>query len=308
MRKNRLILVAAGLILVLISTLAGCTSNSSTTSTPAPSTTPTSFPVDSQPVEVVSVSGPLQPINPGGPIVEINLKNVSALTIISLSADIELGRAFNFNFDVSASRPLLPDASISSRLTLIGGGFSDTASYPLTISGQIQSGGTFSYSRQIQITPPPASVTSPPPSKTDWEQGSAPPAGIGGLNRPGALTEAEKTEVIEIALKDQRVSEWLQQRTDYRTSAVDWYAIMWNSDGEAGTWWSMEYDTVTNGEVPDYVNPSAYWYPGVTIAVGEGTIYQMQIAVDLETQKVAMEDGPYPSLSSPDRFKNIPAS
>jgi ligand-binding sensor domain-containing protein len=79
----------------------------------------------------------------------------------------------------------------------------------------------------------------------------------------------------------------------------------WNSNGEAGTWWSLEYDRVANEGIPDFVNPHARWYPGVTIAVGEGTIYQMQIAVDLDSGKTAMADGPYPSLSSPDRFKNM---
>lgn len=153
-------------------------------------------------------------------------------------------------------------------------------------------------------TPPP--ITSPPPPRTDWEEGSPPPAGIEGLKQPGPLTDAEKAEVVEIALRSQRVSEWLQGRTDYRTGPIDWYAIIWNSNGEAGTWWSLGYDRIANEGIPDFVSPYALWYPGVTIAVGEGTIYQTQIAIDLDTGKTAMVTGPYPSLSSPDRFKNIP--
>jgi hypothetical protein len=254
------------------------------------------------------VSGPLQPINPGGPIVEITLKNVSSENIISLSTEIELGRTFNYSFDVSSSGPLLPANSISSRLTLIGGGFSDTDSYPLTINGTFQSGATFSYIEQVQITTStPAPITTAPPSKTDWEPGSPPPAGIGGLSRPGPLTENEKAEVVSIALNDQRVSGWLQQRTDYRTGAVEWYAIIWNSDREAGTWWALESDQITNEDIPDFVNPYAYWYPGVTISAGEGTITEMQLAVDLNAGRVVMADGPYPSLASPDRFNTTPA-
>ncbi len=153
-------------------------------------------------------------------------------------------------------------------------------------------------------TPPP--ITSPPPPKTDWEEGSPPPVGIEGWEEPRSLTEAEKASVIEIALNTQRASEWLQGRTDYRAGSVDWYAVIWNSKGEAGTWWSLEYSRVEKEGVPDFVNPYARWYPGVTIAVGESTIYQMQIAVDLDSGETAMAMGPYPSLSSPDRFKIIP--
>ena len=81
---------------------------------------------------------------------------------------------------------------------------------------------------------------------------------------------------------------------------------MW-ADSEAGTWWALDYEIVEQG-VPSYVSKSAKWYPGVTIAVGEGTITQMQIAVDLETEEAVMADGPYPSLGSPDRFKSLSPS
>jgi hypothetical protein len=162
----------------------------------------------------------------------------------------------------------------------------------------------FKVSSEIIPAPPP--ITSPPPPKTDWEEGSPPPEGIKGWEQSRSLTENEKAKVIEIALNSPRASEWLQGRTDYRAGSVDWYAIIWNSNGEAGTWWSLEYDRVASEGIPDFVNPYARWYPGVTIAVGEGTITQMQIAVDLDAGKTAMVMGPYPSLSSPDRFKNIP--
>lgn len=298
MKKNWLLFVTVGLALILVTDLTGCTSTSDSTPTP----TPTNL----QPIEVVSMSGPLQPINPGGPIVEINLKNVSDESVVSLIASLELSRSFRVDYDVNSSNPLLPNESISSRLTLIGGGFSDAISYPLTISGTFQSGKTFAYTKQVQIGPTPAPITSPPPPRTDWEEGSPPPAGIQGLEKPRPLTEDEKAEVVEIAFSSQRVSEWLQGSSDYRTGPIDWYAIIWNSNAEAGTWWSLEHDRVANEGIPDFVSPYALWYPGVTIAVGEGTIYQMQIAVDLDAGKTAMVMGPYPSLSSPDRFKNIP--
>ncbi|MDD5095401.1 MAG: hypothetical protein PHV74_13640 [Dehalococcoidia bacterium] len=149
------------------------------------------------------------------------------------------------------------------------------------------------------VAPPP--VSSPPPPKTDWEKGSPPPVGIGGWQQPRPLTEVEKAQVVEIALNSPEVSDWLQGRTDYRMAPIDWYAIVW-SDEKAGTWWASEYRIVDEG-IPDYISPDALWYPGVTIAVGQGTIYQMQVAVDLDAGKTVMVDGPYPSLDSPDRFR-----
>jgi hypothetical protein len=86
-----------------------------------------------------------------------------------------------------------------------------------------------------EIIPAPSPITSPPPPKTDWEEGSTPPEGIKGWEQPRSLTENEKAKVIEIALNSPRASEWLQGRTDYRAGSVDWYAIIWNSNGEAGT-------------------------------------------------------------------------
>jgi heat shock protein HslJ len=146
MKSSWLSLVMLGPVLILVTSLAGCTS--------APNPTPTSTLTNQQPIEVVSVSGPLPPINPGGPIVEITLKNVSSEPVISLVATIELGRTFTFNFDVTSSNPLLPGENISTRLTLISGGFSDNISYPLNINGTLQNGATFAYTKQVRIVAP----------------------------------------------------------------------------------------------------------------------------------------------------------
>jgi hypothetical protein len=115
-------------------------------SEPAPIT-----PTDQQPIEIISVLGPLPPINPGGPVVEITLKNVSDEPIISLTATLELSRSFVFNFDVTPSNPLLPNKTISAKLSLIGGGFSDSLLYPLAINGTMQNGATFVYTKQVMI-------------------------------------------------------------------------------------------------------------------------------------------------------------
>ena len=127
----------------------------------------TATPTGQQPVQVVSVSGPLPPINPGGPNVEVTLKNVSGEPVVSLTASLGVSRAgpsntpFILSFDVTSSNPLLPSNSISSRLTLIGGSFADNTSYPLKIEGKLQSGGTFAYTEQVQIESP--SVQNPDP-------------------------------------------------------------------------------------------------------------------------------------------------
>lgn len=120
----------------------------------------TATPTGQQPIQVVSVSGPLPPINPGGPPVQVTLKNVSGQPVVSLTASLGINRAgpssepFIFNFDVTPSKPLLPASSISGRLTLIGGSFADNVSYPLKIEGKLQSGATFAYTEQVQIVKP----------------------------------------------------------------------------------------------------------------------------------------------------------
>ena len=125
-----------------------------------------------------------------------------------------------------------------------------------------------------------------------------------GLGTPRELTDSEKAKVAEIALGSPEASKWLQGRTDYRIGGVDWYAIAFK-DGEAGSWSVVSPDSAGVGLPPPLLSQPVSYYPGVTIAVGEGTIYQMQIAVDLKTCKTVMVDGPYPSLSSPDRFRHL---
>jgi len=144
---NRKILLSIIAILSMVALLLGACSGTST-------------PAGQRPIQIVSVSGPLPPINPGGPNVEITLKNVSSESVISLTASLGVSRAgpsntpFVFNFDVTSSNPLLPSKSIASRLTLIGGSFADNISYPLNIEGKLQSGGTFAYTEQVQIESP----------------------------------------------------------------------------------------------------------------------------------------------------------
>jgi hypothetical protein len=116
-----------------------------------------------QPIEIVSVLGPVGPFNRGGPIVEITLKNVSVEPVISLTATLEVSSAsgfpFDFTFDdVSPWNPLQPNSSISDRLCLIGGGFSSDVSYTLTINATLRNGARFVYTNLVHIAEPPLNI------------------------------------------------------------------------------------------------------------------------------------------------------
>jgi hypothetical protein len=116
-----------------------------------------------EPIEIVSVLGPVSPFTPGGPAVEITLKNVSVEPVISLTATLEVDTAFgtsvDFNFDdISPSNPLQPNRSTSDTLCLIGGGFSSDVSYPLTINATMRNGARFVYTNLVHIAEPPPNI------------------------------------------------------------------------------------------------------------------------------------------------------
>ena len=172
---NRKLLVLGMVILSVVALLLGACSG-----TASPTSTPTPTPTGHQPIQVVSVSGPLPPINPGGPQVEVTLKNISSEPVVALTASLGISRAgpsntpFVFNFDVTSANPLLPSNSISSRLTLIGGSFADNTSYPLKIEGKLQSGGTFAYTEQVQIKSPLAQSPDPWPGVSVYRDSKSP--------------------------------------------------------------------------------------------------------------------------------------
>lgn len=126
------------------------------------------------PVEVVSVTGPIPPYNPGGPVISITLKNVGDSPITSLSATLRLPSSnpnpYGFNFDVSQSNPLAQNMSSSFTRGLIGAGFQGDVSYPLAITGTLANGAGFSYTVQVQVEPPVNSITS---TSTTTVNGSA---------------------------------------------------------------------------------------------------------------------------------------
>lgn len=121
---------------------------------------PVSASQNQEPIEITSVLGPVGPVNPAGPTIKITLKNVGVEPVISLTATLEVGKSYDFTFDVTPSNPLQPNRSTSSTLTLIGGGgFSSNGSYPLTINATLQNGAKFVYTKLVQIVEPPLMPT-----------------------------------------------------------------------------------------------------------------------------------------------------
>jgi hypothetical protein len=165
--RRKALFLSAGILLIAVfppAIISGC--NAPATPSVTPTLPPPTATTTEEPVDIVSVIGPLpssyengKPVyNPGGPILEITLKNVSNEPVIFLEASLTLEsmpqRPYDFTFDVSLSKPLLPGASTSSRQTLIGGGFSDTIPYPVTINGTLQSNVAFVYTKSVLIQQP----------------------------------------------------------------------------------------------------------------------------------------------------------
>jgi hypothetical protein len=122
---------------------------------PGPETTAAFWLPSERPLETVSLLIHIpNPPNPGGPTIEVNLKNVSDKIIVSLNVElgISYGRfPFEVVFNVSASSPVIPGGTISTGRFLNGAGFETGQYYPIFINGSFQNGTTFGYTQYIQI-------------------------------------------------------------------------------------------------------------------------------------------------------------
>ncbi|HEY97646.1 MAG TPA: hypothetical protein G4O16_05640 [Dehalococcoidia bacterium] len=134
--------------IIMFFIMAGCTPTA-TSQSPQHNTT---FESPGQPIEVVSVietflSGQGQTVVPGGPIIEITLKNISKEPITSLNVTLEEGgpRSWDFDFDVTSSNPLPPNKRISYERRIGGGGWGGGIPYSLTINGTLESGEAFAF-------------------------------------------------------------------------------------------------------------------------------------------------------------------
>jgi hypothetical protein len=150
MPKGPVCIIVVSIVLavaLLVVTVSGCS--------------PVSTSQNQEPIAIVSVLGPVGPINWAGPAVEITLKNVGVEPVVSLSAILEVSSAsgfpFDFTFDdVTPSHPLQPNRSTGDTLRLFGGGFaSGHVSYPLTINATLENGDNFVYTKLVQIVEPP---------------------------------------------------------------------------------------------------------------------------------------------------------
>ncbi len=111
------------------------------------------------PVKAVSVTGPIPPINPGGPVIRVTLENVAKTPVVSLNATLMLSTvessvSYSFTFGVNSSDTLLPSHSVNSTRILIGAGFASSSTYPLVISGKLLNGELFNYTQMVMILPP----------------------------------------------------------------------------------------------------------------------------------------------------------
>jgi hypothetical protein len=143
-------------LFALTAFLSAC--SSSPTALPSksyPVPTSTSIATDQRPIEIVTLSGPMPPVNPAGPEFELSLKNISLAPIVTLNATLELNRPYGFSFDVSLPVPILPGRTIKSERTVISAGFDASTTYPLKIQGTFQNGSTFEYILKVQIKPYP---------------------------------------------------------------------------------------------------------------------------------------------------------
>lgn len=90
-------------------------------------------------------------ITPGGPIIQLTLKNIGIKPITSLKAVLELYNNYTFEFkDVTSFSPLGPDSYTSDKEMLVGGGFQTELAYPLIITG-MQDNIPFSYTEKVHI-------------------------------------------------------------------------------------------------------------------------------------------------------------
>jgi hypothetical protein len=103
------------------------------------------------------------------------------------------------------------------------------------------------------------------------------------------LTEAEKAQVIGIALGTPEVKEWLEKESKYKAELV-WVAINYENP-EPYEWSSMtvfDYDDMEKA-----AELSSEWtvvYPGIIIRFGEPTQFNIQVTVDLNAEKAVDVD------------------
>ena len=116
-----------------------------------------------------------------------------------------------------------------------------------------------------------------------------------GMKSPRELTEGEKDRVMEIALNTPQASKWRTKESKYKTG-LRWIAVVWENS-EASEWLSLDYEWEAD-ENYQFIPESAIIYPEVIICFGEPRQWIVQVAVDLDTEKVVLVEE-YPARGGP---------
>ena len=102
-------------------------------------------------IDIISISGTDSPPNPGGPEIQMTLKNIGTKPITNLNARLVLNNNYTFNFKyVTESNPLAPGHLTSETQILIGAGYTTGVSHPLIVAGTVNN-EPFSYTLNVSI-------------------------------------------------------------------------------------------------------------------------------------------------------------
>jgi hypothetical protein len=150
-------------------------------------------------------------------------------------------------------------------------------------------------------------ATSDSPLQTAWPTQGVRPNGVLGLTNPVPLNDEDKSLLTLIAQGSWSSVEFV---------SFGWYAIIWAASVPL-TVWLVDEQTAIKG-IPDYINPNALWYPGITVTHTEGGVpitytsggitvttmlgaitYGKQVAVDYDSFRTVYNNGPYVMPTTP---------
>ena len=117
------------------------------------------------------------------------------------------------------------------------------------------------------------------------------------MKSPRLLTDEEKEKVIEIALKTPEALKQFEKDSHYNTK-LSWIAIVWENS-EYSEWWGIDYDWKTDPNL-GLVSGAAEFYSRVVINFGEPPQWQVSVAINPDTGKVALvEENPFRTGPTP---------
>jgi hypothetical protein len=108
-------------------------------------------------------------------------------------------------------------------------------------------------------------------------------AHVKGMDDVRALTDAEKDRAVSVALGTPEAEAAAQEYGAY-TTLLRWVAMYWYGN-KAVMWW-MDYDIIEGG-LPADIPEEIEYYIEVVIKFGEPAQYELRVAVNPETGKVA---------------------